>query len=354
MEESLPLIWAILIATAVFLYVCMDGFDLGLGILFPWFTHKDERDVMVNSVAPVWDGNETWLVLGGAGLFAVFPLAYATIFPALYMPLILMLLALIFRGVSFEMRFKAHNDRAQTWWDRAFSWGSYVAAFCQGIALGALVQGIRVENRAYAGGWWDWLTPFSILTGLALLVGYGLLGACWLIWKTEGPLAAKARRMARVLGAATLGFIGLISLIMPFLQPAFFERWFTLPWMLLASPVPILVVVLAWRFFRSIPATERREAAAPQDPTGRTFRWRDGAPFLYALGWFFLAYTGLGISLWPHIVPPSITIWQAAASPASQLFLLVGAAVLIPVILAYTAYTYWLFRGKVRVGEGYH
>jgi cytochrome d ubiquinol oxidase subunit II len=353
-EFYLPLVWAILIATAVFLYVCMDGFDLGLGILFPWFRHKDDRDVMVNSVAPMWDGNETWLVLGGAGLFAVFPLAYATIFPALYMPLILMLLALIFRGVSFEMRFKAHNERAQTWWDRAFCWGSYVAGFCQGICLGALVQGIRVENRAYAGGWWDWLTPFSLLTGVALVVGYALLGACWLIWRTEGPLAARARHMARRLGVATLGFIVVVSLIMPFQQSAFAARWFTLPWLALAAPVPILVALFTWRFFRAIDFTETREAQAAHDPTGRSFRWRDGAPFLYVLGWFFLSYTGLGISLWPNIVPPSISIWQAAASPASQLFLLVGASVLIPIILAYTAYVYWLFRGKVRVGEGYH
>lgn len=354
MEEALPLICAILIATAVFLYVCMDGFDLGLGILFPWLREKDERDVMVNSVAPMWDGNETWLVMGGGGLFALFPLAYATIMPALYMPLILMLLALIFRGVSFEMRFKARTAQGRTWWDRAFCWGSYAAGFCQGITLGALVQGIKVENRAYAGGWWDWLTPFSILTGVALVVGYGLLGACWLIWRTEGELAAKARRLARILGVGTLISIAAVSLIMPFLQPAFFERWFTLPWMLLASPVPLLVVVLAWRFFKAIEATERQEATAPQDPTGRSFRWRDGAPFLYALGWFFLSYTGLGISLWPNIVPPGISIWEASASPASQLFVLVGAAVLVPVILTYTAYTYWLFRGKVRVGEGYH
>lgn len=354
MEEHLPLIWAILIATAVFLYVVMDGFDLGLGILFPWFTEKDERDVMVNSVAPMWDGNETWLVLGGAGLFAVFPLAYATIFPALYMPLILMLLALIFRGVAFEMRFKAVTQRGQTWWDRSFSWGSYVAAFCQGITLGALVQGIRVENRAYAGGWWDWLTPFSLLTGSALLVGYGLLGACWLIWRTEGPIAAKARNAARILGIGTLAMIGLVSVIMPFLQPTFFERWFTMPWMLRAAPVPVLLALFAWLFFRAIPATEERERQAAHDPTGRSFRWHDGAPFLYALGWFFLSYTGLAISVWPNIVPPSISIWDASASPSSQMFLLVGAAVLIPIILTYTAYVYWLFRGKVRVGEGYH
>jgi cytochrome d ubiquinol oxidase subunit II len=200
MEPVLPLIWAGVIATAVFLYVAMDGFDLGLGILFPAFQAKADRDVMVNTVAPVWDGNETWLVLGGAGLFAVFPLAYVTVLPALYMPLILMLLALVFRGVAFEMRFRAETLSGQLWWDRAFSWGSYAAAFNQGIALGALVQGIRVENRAYAGGWWDWLTPYSLFTGLALVVGYGLLGACWLIWKTEGTLQTRARHLARTLG----------------------------------------------------------------------------------------------------------------------------------------------------------
>ncbi|MBO1075312.1 cytochrome d ubiquinol oxidase subunit II [Roseomonas marmotae] len=354
MEDALPLVWAMIIAAAVFLYVCMDGFDLGLGILFPWFQEKEERDVMVNSVAPVWDGNETWLVMGGAGLYGVFPLAYATIFPALYMPLVVMLLALIFRGVSFEMRFKAETAWGQLWWDRSFSWGSYVATFCQGIALGALVQGIRVENRSYAGGWWDWLTPFSLLTGVALLIGYGLLGACWMIWRSEGAIAAKARRLARVLGVATLACIGLVSLIMPFLQPAFFERWFSFPGIVAASPVPLLVLLLAWLFFRAVPETEAWEAAAPHDPSGRGFRWRDGAPFLCVLGWFFLAYTGLGISLWPNIVPPSISIWDAAASTASLTFLLVGAAVLIPIILCYTAYTYWLFRGKVRIGEGYH
>jgi cytochrome d ubiquinol oxidase subunit II len=354
MEHYLPLIWAGLIATAVFLYVVMDGFDLGLGILFPWFQEKDDRDVMVNSVAPMWDGNETWLVLGGAGLYAVFPLAYATILPALYMPLILMLLALIFRGVAFEMRFKARGGKAQLWWDRAFSWGSYVAGFCQGIALGALVQGIKVENRAYAGGWWDWLTPFSLLTGVALLAGYALLGSCWLIWRTEGRMAAEARRLARLLGLVTLGMIGLVSLIMPFLQPTFSDRWLRFPGLLLAAPVPILVVLLAWRFFRALPITAEREAAAAHDPGGRHFRWQDGAPFAYALGWFFLAYTGLGISLWPNIVPPSVSIREASAAPSSQLFLLVGAAVLIPVILTYTAYVYWLFRGKVRIGEGYH
>src|SRR3954466_8013887 len=210
-------IWAGIIALAVFLYVCMDGFDLGIGILFPWIHGQADRDVAVNTVAPVWDGNETWLVMGGAGLFGVFPLAYATILPALYMPIILMLLALIFRGVSFEMRFRAATEAQRIAWDRAFSGGSYLATVCQGIALGAFVQGIKVEGRAYAGGWWDWLTPFSLLTAAGLVVGAGLFGACWLVWKTEGELQAQARGLARWLAVLTLAGIVAVSLIMPFL-----------------------------------------------------------------------------------------------------------------------------------------
>ena len=336
MSIDLTIVWALLLATAIFLYVAMDGFDLGLGILFPAVRGKPERDIMVNSVAPVWDGNETWLVLGGVGLMPAFPLAYATILPALYMPLIIMLLALIFRGVSFEMRFRAETPRRQRFWDRAFSWGSYVAAFCQGIALGALVQGIRVEGRAYAGGWWDWLTPFSLFTGLSLVVGYGLLGACWLIWKTEGDLQARARRLARMLGFATQGCIAIVSLVMPFLNEPFRERWFNFPAILFAAPVPLLVIALALRFERAL---ERRE---------------DVAPFLCALGLFLLSYIGLGISMWPLIVPPDITIWEASSPASTQLFLLVGAAVLVPLILAYTGYVYWLFRGKVTAGSAYH
>jgi cytochrome d ubiquinol oxidase subunit II len=352
--ETIATIWALVIATAVFLYVCMDGFDLGLGILFPWIDGQEDRDTSVNTVAPVWDGNETWLIMGGAGLFAVFPLAYATILPALYMPLIVMLLALIFRGVAFEMRFRAETPRQLLWWDRSFSGGSYVATFCQGIALGALVQGIEVEERAYAGGWWDWLTPFSVLTGLALLAGYGLLGACWLVFKTEGELQDQARTLARRLAILTLLFIAAVSIIMPFLQPEFHERWFDFPLILTALPVPVLVVFLAWRLFRALEESEeaargRREPVPPQQVL-----WRDGLPFLCALGLFFLAYTGLGISVWPMMVPPEITIWDAAAPRSTQLFMLVGAAVLIPIILAYTAYVYWLFRGKIQPGQGYH
>src|SRR4051794_27149238 len=319
MSIDLTLIWALLLATTVFLYVVMDGFDLGLGILFPALHGKVERDVMVNSVAPVWDGNETWLVLGGGGLMAVFPLAYAVIMPALYMPVILMLLALIFRGVSFEMRFKAETPGAQLWWDRAFSWGSYAAAFCQGIALGALVQGIRVENHTYAGGWWDWLAPFSLFTGAALVIGYGLLGACWLVLKTEGELQDRARRLARRLATGTLACIALVSLAMLILQPTFRERWLTFPSILLAAPVPILVALLAKRLFTGLAESERQSQAGVRAEE-RQVLWYDGVPFLCALGLFLLSYIGLGISMWPLVVPPSLTIWEAAASPSSQRF----------------------------------
>jgi cytochrome d ubiquinol oxidase subunit II len=336
MSAALPLIWAVLIAVAVFAYVVLDGFDLGVGILFPAVRGRLERDVMVNAVAPVWDGNETWLVLGGGGLFAVFPLAYAILLPALYMPLTTMLLALVFRGVAFEMRFRARHDRDLRFWDRAFMGGSYVAAFTQGVALGAFVQGIKVAGRAYGGGWWDWLTPFSLMTGAALVAGYGLLGACWLIWKTEGPLQDHVRRLAGRLAVATLAFIGLVSLTMLFLSTPFRDRWLTLPSAFAAALVPLVLLALAWRFFSAL---KQRQ---------------DLAPFLYALGFFLLAYVGLGVSLWPMMVPPGVSIAAAAAPPATQAFLLWGASVLIPVILVYTGYVYWLFRGKVQLGVGYH
>jgi cytochrome d ubiquinol oxidase subunit II len=336
MELDLPLIWAGLIAFAVLAYVVLDGFDLGVGILFLAERRDEDRDTMVNSVAPVWDGNETWLVLGGGGLLAVFPLAYATILPALYPVLIAMLLALVFRGVAFEFRFKATSRWGREAWDLAFLAGSTVAAFCQGLALGGLLQGIRVVNRAYAGGWWDWLTGFTLLCGFAVVVGYALLGACWLIWRTEGALQRRCRRYARTLGIATLALIGVVSLWTPMLNPMFMERWFGWPGILLTSPVPLLLLALAWGFWRGL--AQRHHLT----------------PFLCALGWFVLCYAGLGISLFPLIVPPSITIWQAAGPPESLRFLLVGASVLVPIILAYTIYAYWVFRGKVQQGTHYH
>jgi cytochrome d ubiquinol oxidase subunit II len=336
MALDLPLIWAGLIAFAVLAYVVLDGFDLGVGILFAVEHDAAARDTMVNSVAPVWDGNETWLVLGGGGLLATFPLAYSIVLPALYPAIVAMLLALVFRGVAFEFRFRAASGAGRKAWDLAFFGGSVLAAFCQGLALGGLLQGIKVADRQYAGGWWDWLTSFSNLCGCALVIGYALLGACWLVWRTEDALQRRCRRYAGALGVATLGLIVVVSLWTPMLNPAFAERWFGWPGILLTSPVPVLVAVLAWLFWRGLA------------------RRQDLAPFLCALGWFVLCYAGLGISLYPLIVPPSLTIWQAAAPPESLSFLLVGAAVLIPIILVYTGYAYWVFRGKVRTGEHYH
>lgn len=349
MSLDLTLIWGVILATAVFLYITMDGFDLGIGILFPFFREKAARDTMVNSIAPFWDGNETWLVLGGGGLMAVFPMAYAIIMPALYIPVIFMLLALVFRGVSFEMRFKAKSQRGQKLWDQAFSLGSYGAALCQGIMVGALVQGIKVESGFYAGAWWDWLTPFSLFTGIAVVIAYGLLGACWLVWKTHGDLQQKVKSIAHKLGLATLCCIGLVSVIMPFLSEAFLERWFSLPNLYWASPIPLCVGALAWRFFVSLGTINSTHQASTQPAM-----WKDAAPFLYALGLFFLTYMGLCISMWPHIVPPQVTLYDAAASHSSQAFLLVGAAILVPIILLYTAYVYWLFRGKIDTDTGYH
>jgi len=334
MAIDLPLIWAAIIAFAVLAYVILDGFDLGVGILFPFFPEKHDRDVMMNSVAPVWDGNETWLVLGGGGLLAVFPLAYATILPALYVPLIAMLLGLIFRGVAFEYRWR--TKRGEFLWDIAFAGGSMVAAFSQGIALGGLVQGIPVENRAYTGGWWDWLTPFSIATGLALLIGYALLGATWLVMKTKGPLAERARFFAMRAGIGTLAAMGIFSLWTPFLEPLYLDRWFGWPTAAFSVVVPLLVLGCFYILIQGL-------------RTGH-----DTRPFIAALGLFVLGFIGIGISFYPYIVPTSVTIWEAAAPDASLSFLLAGALVLVPIILAYTAYAYWVFRGKVDPDEGYH
>ncbi|WP_390912417.1 cytochrome d ubiquinol oxidase subunit II [Pseudosulfitobacter sp. SM2401] len=331
---ELSFIWAGIIAFAVLIYVILDGFDLGVGILFPAANSEQDKARMMNSIAPIWDGNETWLVMGGGGLFAVFPLAYAVIMPALYMPIILMLLALIFRGVAFEYRW-----RTQRWkpvWDVAFFGGSLVAAFMQGIALGALVQGIKVADRAYAGGWWDWLSVFSVLTGLGVVVGYALLGATWIILKTEGQLQRQMQIYAWWLGAGTLLFIAIVSIMTPFQDPEYFQRWLNLPGSLLSVLMPGAVIAAAWALFTGLNAG------------------KDAQPFLAALCLFVLCFIGIGISFYPNIVPPGLTIADAAAPDSSLRFALVGTVVLVPLILGYTAYAYWVFRGKVDPAEGYH
>jgi cytochrome bd ubiquinol oxidase subunit II len=332
---DLPIIWAFIIAFAVFVYVVMDGFDLGLAILFPLFPNKSDRDVIMNSVAPVWDGNETWLVLGGGGLMAAFPLAYAVLMPALYTPMIAMLIGLVFRGVAFEFRWRTTQSERNRW-DLAFTGGSLLAALAQGIALGAILQGVHVEARHYAGGWWDWLTPFSVLTGFALVVGYSLLGATWLVMKTEGELRDRAYRLSWFLLLAMLGAIGAVSLATPFLHFQYAQRWFAWPNVILTAPVPVAVAAVTVMALRSLANRQ------------------DYRPFFLSLALFALSYAGLGISMYPYIVPQSITIWQAASPRSSQVFMLVGVAILIPLILGYTSWAYWVFRGKVRAGSGYH
>lgn len=333
MELDLTIVWAGIIVFSVFVYVVMDGFDLGIGILFPWLQAGGERDTAMNSVAPVWDGNETWLVLGGGGLLAAFPLAYAIIFSALYAPIIALLLALVFRGVAFEFRWRdpAHKG----YWDVAFAAGSTLAALSQGIILGALLQGIAVDGRAYAGGWWSWLTPFSLLTGVSVVIAYALLGATWLIMKTEGELHDRAAGFARPLGFATLAAIVVVSAATPFLNGGYFERWLGFPNILQVAPVPLVLAGAAYALMRSL--RSRRQA------------W----PFLLTLFIFLLCFVGLGVSVYPDIVPGSVTIWEAATDKSSQEFMLVGTVVVIPLILAYTAWSYWVFRGKVD-DSGYH
>ena len=334
MEWYLPVIWAALIGTAVALYVILDGFDLGTGILFPYASNERERDQMMNSIAPFWDGNETWLILGGGGLWVAFPQAYAVIMPALYLPVIVMLLALVFRGVAFEFRSVAVTSKK--YWNFAFAAGSTVAAICQGLILGGLIQGIKVENGAFAGGSFDWVTSFALVCGLGVLAGYALLGATWLVMKTEGPVAERARGQAKGLLVAVLAFMAVVSIWTPLAFERIAARWFSTPNIYFLWPVPLLTALtalMAWRWL-----DQRREAL----------------PFLAAIVLFLLGYLGLVISTFPYLVPPTLTVWQTAAVPASQIFMLLGTLVLLPIILGYIGFVYWLFHGKVREGEGYH
>jgi cytochrome bd ubiquinol oxidase subunit II len=327
-------IWTLILGAGIFFYVLLDGFDLGVGMIYGLEPDLRSRNIVMNSIAPVWDGNETWLVLGGLALLAAFPLAFAIIIPALYFPILVMLLALVFRGVSFEFRFR--DAEHKTFWDHGFCYGSMVATIAQGMMLGAFIQGFKVEDRHFAGTGFDFLTPFSVLTGVALVFGYGLLGAGWLILKTEGEIQDRARRHSRFCLIAVLIAIAAVSIWTPLRSVEIAERWFTWPNLLLLSPVPVATSLLALFVWRSL--------------AGRSH----AAPFIGAIGLFALSYLGITISLWPMIVPHHYTLAEAASSPRTQAFLLVGTLVLLPVILAYTGWSYWVFRGKVRADVGYH
>ncbi|QDA57262.1 cytochrome d ubiquinol oxidase subunit II [Thermomonas aquatica] len=335
MEYWLPVIWFGVIGFGVLMYVLLDGFVLGLGILAPFAEDEDQLDHMMNTAAPIWDGNETWLVLGGVALLAAFPKAYALILSALYLPVLLMLIALVFRGVAFEFRFKA--QRSKFLWGWAFALGSLCAAFWQGVILGAVVEGMPMQAGKYIGGMLGFFSPFSMLTGAAVVFGYALLGACWLILKTEGALQHVARSLARPLVLVVVVFMGLVSAWLPFLDSRIMARWFDGGNFWWLSPVPLLVLAVAFALWRAVMA-----------------QGRDARPFVLTLCFFGLGFAGLVLGIWPYLVPPSLTIWQAAASPSSQMFVLVGLVLLLPVILGYTWWSYRVFAGKVAADSGYH
>jgi len=340
MTLDLPLIWAGIIATAVLLYVLLDGFDLGIGILFPFAADPRERDVMMESIAPVWDGNETWLVLGGGGLFAAFPFAYAALMPALYLPIILMLLALILRGVAFEFRHHG-RVRGKAFWTAAFAGGSLAAALAQGLVLGGFIQGVTLDGQAFAGGPFDWLTPYSLLVAVGVVAGYTLLGAGWLVWRTEGPLQARARRWGWIAAAATAALLAAVSLATLVVHPRIAARWgfeggaFDLATLLPLTPIPLLGLVglgvTAWGLRRG-----------------------HGTALVGAYLVFLSGYIGLAVGFFPNIVPYDMDFREAANADNALALMLGGVAILLPAILGYTVWVYWLFRGKVGAHAGYH
>jgi cytochrome d ubiquinol oxidase subunit II len=331
---SIVPVWTLILGAAVFFYVVLDGFDLGIGILYNFATTRAERRAMMSAIAPIWDGNETWLVLGGTGLLAAFPLAFSIILPAVYFPILVMLLSLVFRGVAFEFQYR--DSEHPHIWDRAFSFGSALGTFAQGVVLGAFIQGFQVEGRHFTGGALDCFTPFSLFTGLALMCGYALLGACWLILKTEGALQEKARRWAKIAFLATFAAVGVVSLWTPFIDADIARRWFSWPNIAFLSPVPLATALTGYLWWRAVAKKQ------------------DTAPFLYAIMLFTLSYVGIAISLFPMIVPHHFSLDQAASDPSTQLFLGVGTLFLLPVIMVYTGWSYWVFRGKVRGDIGYH
>lgn len=327
-------IWTIILAIGVFFYVALDGFDLGVGILFNFAPDHASRNLFMNSIAPIWDGNETWLILGIVGLMAAFPVAFAIIVPASYFPILLMLLALIFRGVAFEFHFRA--GEARSFWDFGFGFGSVLATFAQGIVLGSFIQGYRVEGHQFVGSTLDCFTLFTLFTGLGLVFGYALLGAGWLIIKMEGEVQAWARRTGRICLYGTVIAIAAVSIWTPLANHDIAARWFSWPNVAWLAPVPIITGALVFFVWRALGAQS------------------EYGPFLGSLALFFMSYLGISISLFPMIVPGHFTLEQAAASPSTQAFLLLGTLLLLPIVLTYSAWSYWVFRGKVRGDVGYH
>jgi cytochrome d ubiquinol oxidase subunit II len=332
--SSLPVVWFAIISFGVLMYVLMDGFVLGIGILAPFAEDDAQLDRMMNTAAPIWDGNETWLVLGGAGLLAAFPKAYAIMLSGLYLPVLLMLIALVLRGVSFEFRFKATTSKRI--WAICFAIGSIAAAFAQGVMLGSIVEGMPLQGGKYLESPFGWFSPFSMLTGVAVVFGYALLGSTWLIMKTDGDLQNIAFALTRPLVAVVVAFMGLVSTWLPFLSSQIMARWFESGNFVWLSPVPILALVNAVALWRAV------------------MKRADYLPFILALTFFGLGFMGLLLGMWPNLLPPNLTLWEAAAPPSSQGFVLVGTLIMLPAVLGYTWWSYSVFRGKVAADAGYH
>jgi cytochrome bd ubiquinol oxidase subunit II len=326
--SALALFWVAVIGLAILAYVVLDGFDLGVGILFGTTKDAASRDKMIASISPFWDGNETWLIVVGASLFAAFPVVYAVFLSAFYIPVLLLLLALIFRGVAFEFRARGV---AQGLWDVGFVLGSFVAAFCQGAAVGAMIRGIPVVNRQYSGGSFDWVAPLPILCGIGLVLGYALMGAGWLVLKSEDPLRSWARRRIPVLVGAVVAVL-CVAIVAAFADRArmtgslFLDR----TWGFIFPLIGFVAIVGIFSGVR---------------------RRRDSWPFAMTAVLFVAAFLSLAVMFWPYMIPYSVTIAMAAAPDASLSFLFWGAGLFVlPVIGGYTAVVYWLFRGKQRVG----
>jgi cytochrome d ubiquinol oxidase subunit II len=326
-EFALPIIWSAIIAVGVIIYVILDGFDLGVGILFPFVKNDNHKTLMMNSIAPFWDGNETWLILGGAGLFGAFPLVYATVLPAMYIPLTIFIVAIILRGVSFEFRYKAQHSRPL--WDGVFAVGSTLMSFCQGLVLGTFVKGFQMNGSEFIGGSFDWLSPFAFFCGISVVIGYALLGSTWLIMKTNGELQLIMYRYSRALTILIMITIAVVSLWTPFISHEIFTRWFTTPNIYYLWVIPLVTAYCALKLFNDL--------------------WKESSeykPFYYTISLFILSYLGLAVSIWPYIIPREVDIWQAAAPVASQGFLLVGTAIILPIVLIYTWNVYRVFKGK--------
>jgi cytochrome d ubiquinol oxidase subunit II len=330
----LPVVWFGIIGFGVLMYVLMDGFVLGIGVLALFAEDDRQLDHMMNTAAPIWDGNETWLVLGGAGLLAAFPKAYAVMLSALYLPVLLMLIALVLRGVSFEFRFKATTSRRI--WGVCFAVGSIAAAFAQGLMLGAIVEGMPLQGGKYMGSPFAWFSPFSMLTAVAVVFGYALLGSTWLIMKTDAALQNVAFALTRPLVLVVVAFMGLVSTWLPFLRSEVMARWFEGGNFLWLSPIPVLAIANAVWLWRAV------------------VRRANYAPFILAQTFFLLGYIGLMLGMWPNLLPPDLSIWEAAAPPSSQGFVLVGTLIMLPAVLGYTWWSYSIFRGKVAADAGYH